>query len=58
MSDIELRANAMLEELRRQREFAYNRCAFLYADLSMAAAEIVTLKARIAELEKHKDAAP
>lgn len=41
----------MLAEMRQQREFAYNRCASLCADLAVAAKEIETLKARVAELE-------
>ena len=42
----------MLAEIRQQREFAYNRCASLYADLAIAAAEIEALKKRLDELEK------
>jgi len=49
---LELRANAMLAEVRQQRDFAYNRCASLCADLAIAVAEIDVLKERIAELEK------
>lgn len=47
--NIELRANAMLQELSAQRNSALDRCAVLQA-------EIASLKARIQELEeKPKD---
>lgn len=49
-AEFELRANAMLSEVRQQRDFAYNRCASLVADLAVAGQEIETLKKRIAEL--------
>lgn len=52
MSDLETRANAMLSEVRQQREFAFNRCAALAGDLMAATQEIEELKKRIAELEK------
>lgn len=48
----ELKANAHSAELRQQRDFAFNRCASLAADLTVALAENETLKARVAELEK------
>ena len=46
----------MLTEVRQQREFAYNRCASLMADLAVAATEIEALKKRIAEIEPKPEA--
>jgi hypothetical protein len=57
-NELELRANAMLAECQRQRDFYANRCVNLCADLSAAAMEIDALKKQAAELEKPKDAAP
>ena len=54
--ELEIRANAMLTEVRQQREFAYNRCASLMADLAVAATEIEALKKRIAEIEPKPEA--
>lgn len=50
-SDLELRANTMLAECQRQREFYANRCAYLCADIAVTANEIEALKKRITELE-------
>lgn len=46
-TELEIRANAMLAEVRQQRDFAYNRCASL-------AAEIALLQAALAKYEKRK----
>lgn len=48
MNDSDIKADAMVVELRQQREFAFNRCASLAADLAMALAEIEALKAQLA----------
>lgn len=45
MSEMELKANAMLAELRAQRDSALDRCVGM-------AGEIATLKARLDEIEK------
>lgn len=56
--NIELRANAMLAEVRQQRDFAYNRCSVLAGDLAIALSEIEALRARISDLGKKSEAQP
>ncbi len=50
--NIELRANAMLQELSVQRFILGDRAANIAVELAEARAEIEKLNARIAELEK------
>jgi hypothetical protein len=50
VNELEIRANAMLAEVRQQRDFAYNRCASLCADLAIAAGQIEALQKQVADL--------
>lgn len=56
MQELEIRANAMLAEIRQQREFAYNRCASLCADLAIITAERDALREKVEELTPKPDA--
>lgn len=51
MSELEIRANAMLNEVAGQRNAALDKCAVLAADKA-------ALLARLAELEKKPEAHP
>lgn len=50
MDELEIRANAMLAEVRQQREFYANRCASLSADLALANGQIAALTAQVKKL--------
>jgi hypothetical protein len=52
VNEIEIRANAMLEELDIQRKILGNRCATLAADLAIAKAQLEQAHAALAEAQK------
>lgn len=57
MTDLELRANAMLQEITTQRALLGDRAANFAADNAQLRALVEALKARISELEKRADVA-
>lgn len=51
MEEIELRANAMLQEIVAQRNSAFDRCATLQAEIAFLKNELETLKKKEESLE-------